>query len=194
MNMDEMLKALEADAEEAANKIIAGAKAQSKEITKEAEKEGEKLAQRSLEQVRQKLGLEKAKTMSSANFYVRKEVLKAKEEVASQFFTQLEEKAKKEFGRNTGFFQKLADEALSKFKGQKVSILVNSNDKELAENALRNTGLEYQLKDGLKCIGGLKVQSEDGRLIVDNTLDSRLQKLRQLYEPTIIANLFGEEK
>lgn len=194
MNLDEMLKALKAEATEKGEAILAEAKAEVNEILKEAQAEGEKLAAQSMQRVEQKLRMEKAKILSAANFDVKKEVLKAKEKVIDELFTKTQAQAKQDLSTDKGFFKGLAKEALTMFNGQSVKILVNKNSKSMAEEVLADMGTNCKVEDGLASIGGLKVSSEDSRVTVDNTIESRLEKIRQIYEPQIIKNLFGDEQ
>lgn len=187
-----MIKALEEEAREVREKILADSRAQANEILKEAEKKGEELALLRLEKASQSLRIEEAKILASANFDVRKEVLEVEEEVIGQLFTKLKRKAKQDLSSNEELFKSLAKEALSKFKGQKVKILVGEEDKSMAEKVLASE--DYRIEGILNGTGGLKVISEDGRVTVDNTIDSRLKKIRHAYAPEIVKILFGDAK
>ncbi len=189
-----MLKVLEAEAKESADKTIAEAQAQADETLVEAKKSGEKQAQKSLDKANQRIKLERAKALSNANFEVKKEVLKAQEEVIEQLFTTIKEEAKRDFGSDYELFKSLASEALRKFDGQEVKVLVNAKSKDLAERVMSELGENYKVEAGLNGVGGLKVSSADSRVTVDNTIESRLSKVRQLFEHEIIENLFGDEK
>lgn len=194
MNLDEMLKALEAEAKESGEKVLAEARAEANEILKKAEEQGTRLAAQSLEQANQRLMLEKAKILSAAHFDLKKEVLKAKEKVIDELFTRLTTETGEALRDNEGLFKNLADEALDKFKDQKVRVQVNKNSKEMAQKVLNGAASAYQIENNLDSIGGLKVVSEDGRITIDNTIEGRLRKVRQIFEPSIIRNLFGGEK
>lgn len=196
MALQEMIKDLEEQAREAGEKILADARVNAKKILEEAEKEGEELCEESLNRVKQNLEVEKAKILGSANFYVQKRIIKTKEQIIGELFSKLGKTIEKELnsGSQEAIFKELADEALSKIKSQKIKVFVNGKDKALAKKLLADNGLDYQLQDNLKSIGGLKVESEDGRIAIDNTIETRLQKIRQFYEPIIIANLFGDRQ
>lgn len=190
MNLDEMLNALEAEAKENGDIILAEAKAQANEILSEAKAKGEKLAANSFDRAVQRAKLERAKILSAAQFDVKKEVLIAKEKVVEELFTKVEAEAKQEFENNESLLKILADEAISKFEGQKVKVYVNNTSKDLAEKVLNG----QQIEGTLNTIGGLKVTSENGRISVDNTVEGRLRKIRQVFEPEIIKTLFGGEE
>ncbi len=192
MNLDEMLKALKAEATESGEAILAEARAQAKEILGEAKAQGEKLAAQSFEEAQQKLRFEKAKVLSAANFDVKKEVLQAKEEVLTQLFAKLTEQVS-DVSSNENVIKKLADEALVKFKGQKVKVLVGKGQKNIVEKVLSGSAGAYEVDDSLGSIGGLKIISEDGRISIDNTIEGRIEKIKQIYETEITKDLFGGE-
>lgn len=194
MKLDKMLKALEAEAKESADKVIAEVKAQAKEILAEAKKNGEEQADRVLEKVNQKLKLEQSKTLSNANFEAKKAVLEAKEEVIEKLFAKTKKEAAQDLGSDAEFFKGLAKEALSKFDGQEVKVLVNPKSKDMAEKVMSEIGGHFSVENSLNSIGGLKMISQETKVIVDNTIESRLEKVRQLYEPQIISELFGGVK
>ena len=71
-----------------------------------------------------------------------------------------------------------------------VIIQTNSKDKPVVESLLSKftgTVLSSELID---CLGGIKVQSKDGTMRFDNTIDARLERLKPLIRKDI-ASKFG---
>ncbi|KKN14808.1 hypothetical protein LCGC14_0992400 [marine sediment metagenome] len=194
MKLDKMLKALEVEANEQGEKILADAQAQVDEILTKAKKDGEKRVSASLEKTKQRLRLKRAKIIGDANFEEKKSMLNAKDAIIEKLFTKIKDEAKQGISSDVTFFEGLADEALLRFKGQDVKMLVNSRDKEMAEQVMLGQEESYQIEGSLNCIGGLKVVTVDSNIVVDNTIEARLRKIKQLYEPQIMKKLFGEKQ
>gem|GEM_PF-6455779 len=138
--------------------------------------------------------MKRAKIIGDANFEEKKSMLNAKDAIIEKLFTKIKDEAKQGISSDVTFFEGLADEALLRFKGQDVKMLVNSRDKEMAEQVMLGQEESYQIEGSLNCIGGLKVVTVDSNIVVDNTIEARLRKIKQLYEPQIMKKLFGEKQ
>jgi V/A-type H+-transporting ATPase subunit E len=102
-------------------------------------------------------------------------------------------------------FKKLMQEALAGLKESAEDVTltrleVDRRDRELLQSARRYTAPDILVDFELKCWGGLIARSEDGRLVVINTLESRLERaepylrrsLAALFEQTQAAEVaFG---
>jgi len=99
--------------------------------------------------------------------------------------------------------ERLIEEAALAAGGGKLEILLNKADsqtklrtKEIAKRVSSKLGVETVLGISQKTIdalGGVIVQSADGRTKIDNTLGSILERARRKLEPAITAMLFAEK-
>lgn len=76
--------------------------------------------------------------------------------------------------------RRLTEEALAQLAasegGGKFQLLIDPRDKALIQDILKDLGLDIPVRHELNCWGGLVAQSEDGRVVVINTLESRLEQ------------------
>jgi V/A-type H+-transporting ATPase subunit E len=89
----------------------------------------------------------------------------------------------------------LTEEALNKLdSGEtgKAQLLADPRDKALLKNILDNLKLDLPVSYELSCWGGLIAKSEDGRVVVINTLESRLERATAFLRRHLAA-LFEEE-
>lgn len=90
--------------------------------------------------------------------------------------------------RYDSIFAALYQEAVAVVPDSDATVLVRPEDRELAERLIAERGVDGPVQATLTCIGGLDVETADGRC-VRNTLDSRLTKsergLRSLAVATI---------
>ena len=193
MALDEMLAALEQEGEENIEKLIAQAEASKNQIIKNADEEAARIRENSKREIEDRVRMEKSKIIGKANFYVKKEVIKAKETIMNSVFDEIAKRISnlRENRSYEGIFERLAAESLANIKGKPV-ISVDKADKELARKVFDRMELNYELNSNIKCIGGLKMESEDGRIILNNTIDSRMAKAKQMLKTDVLKVLFGE--
>jgi vacuolar-type H+-ATPase subunit E/Vma4 len=90
----------------------------------------------------------------------------------------------------------LTKEALTELSSDgvgKAQLLVDSNDKVLMEVILHDLGLNLPVVYGLNCWGGLIANSQDGRVVVVNTFESRLERAAPFLRSHLAA-FFEEEQ
>ena len=92
--------------------------------------------------------------------------------------------------------RKLAEEALSELasgSAGKTQLLGDPRDRSLLKNILEDLKLDLPISFELKCWGGLIAKSEDSRVVVINTFESRLERATAFLRCHLAA-LFEEEQ
>lgn len=90
----------------------------------------------------------------------------------------------------------LTKEALTELSSDgigKAQLLVDPNDKALMGAILHDLGLDLPMAYELNCWGGLIAKSQDGRVIVINTFESRLERAAPFLRSHLAA-FFEEEQ
>lgn len=94
---------------------------------------------------------------------------------------------------------KIVEESIPQVGSDEVIIECNKNDVELvnkivADLSKRNSRMRASISDkSIEAIGGIRVRSSDGTMSFDNTLDSRIERLKPLIRKNIARMLRGEE-
>ena len=94
--------------------------------------------------------------------------------------------------------RKILKDSVTMIDSDQVIVECNKNDIELVEKAIsdsfnENNKIKINMSDHpLKAIGGIKVNSADGTMTFDNTLDSRIERLKPLIRKNIAQMLRGE--
>jgi V/A-type H+-transporting ATPase subunit E len=94
---------------------------------------------------------------------------------------------------------KIVEESIPQVASDEVVIECNRNDAELvkkivADLSKKNNRLKVTVSDSpIDAIGGIRVRSADGTMSFDNTLDSRIERLKPLIRKNIARMLRGEE-
>lgn len=90
----------------------------------------------------------------------------------------------------TQLIKTLLDESTGILGTTNVRVFTNSKDRNAVQSAASEfTGAELSDEE-IDCIGGIVVQSKDGTMKFDNTIDARIERLKPLIRKEI-ASIFG---
>lgn len=84
----------------------------------------------------------------------------------------------------------LLQESIDAIGTSDIIVQTNSKDKLVVQSSLSKFPGATLSSDLIDCLGGIKVQSKDGTMKFDNTLDARLDRLKPLIRKDI-ASKFG---
>ncbi len=199
MPINEMLAALEEEGKEVCKKILSDAGVQAKQVDKDAEDAAASLEQELKEEADVRLDLERSKALRAANFSVNKAVTGKKEEMIKSLFDKITEAIKvqtQDSNSSRNILKELTNEAVSIIKSDKKELIVSVNEKDIdnAKQIFNDLNIiQYRIEDNSDVISGLKIRTADGKIAIDNTMESRAQKAWQLLKPEIVSLLFGEK-
>jgi V/A-type H+/Na+-transporting ATPase subunit E len=94
--------------------------------------------------------------------------------------------------------RKILKDSVMMIDSDQVIVECNKNDIELVEKAISdsfndNNKIKIKISDhSLNVIGGIRLTSADGSMTFDNTLDSRIERLKPLIRKNIAQMLRGE--
>lgn len=190
----ELTAILEKEANAECERLLAEARAQAEQLVAEAQKE----ARAFLEAQRQRLDAERkaARTRAEGAASVRASalVLQAKDQAIAEVFTRAEAglaKVLQNRAQYASVLRGLTKEAAAALEG-KVVVEVHPNDLDLARTAVRELKLDAEVKAAQDVSGGVRLSSGDGRFIVENTLLSRVDRVRSVLPSEIAALLWGQ--
>jgi V/A-type H+-transporting ATPase subunit E len=179
--------------------LITEAQVAAKETLERAKQEADENYQAILNQAYLKINVEKRRIASLTEVEMRNYLLQTKENLVDLAFkkalSSLLEFAKSEKYRDYLF--RLIEISAKKINQQNLVVRVNSRDKHwLTEGILKDLSekLNVNLKlseDTADFVGGCKVQTSDGKIIYDSTIDSRLQELKPVLRVEVAKMLFG---
>jgi V/A-type H+/Na+-transporting ATPase subunit E len=95
---------------------------------------------------------------------------------------------------------KMLENSISEIASDEIIIECNNNDLELVKNVVanfhnnNNNKVRLSLSDKpINVIGGIRLRSADGSITYDNTLDSRIERLKPLIRKNIVQMLRGNK-
>ncbi|MFB5598222.1 MAG: V-type ATP synthase subunit E [Nitrosopumilaceae archaeon] len=130
--------------------------------------------------------------IGSADLESRNKQLLLIADSVEKVFKKAVEKIQK-FERNKDYSKlitALIDESTKALGTSEVVVFTNSKDKKIVESVLSKFSGAELSSDTIDCLGGVQVQSKDGTMTFNNTIDARLERLKPLIRKEI-ATKFG---
>ena len=90
-----------------------------------------------------------------------------------------------------GCYRQLVAEALGELSDGDAVLHIDLRDGELCRKVTADLGVRCELAPDMPCAGGLKASARDGRVVVSNTVEARLEKAKDRLKLEVFATLFG---
>ena len=191
MAIDDILRALDEQAQADCEDIVDESREHAKLIVEEAERQARQIHDAFVHQVESAANLNASKKVNAASFEGKMTVSAVKGDGVEAVFddarTQLSS------ARDSGYdalFAALAAEALAGVSGP-VTVHTVPADTVLAERATAAAGLVADVVGDLDSAGGLVVDTGGGKIIRRNTLESRLDRVAQFVRADVARILFS---
>lgn len=185
--------------------VLDKVKAEAEEIIRQAESTAEERLVKAREQHNARYEEEKARITEEADsevsriraqtsISVRQEILKAKNEVIEKIVSGLKKKLA-DLPDNDELTVNLIKEGVQVIGTNEVIVYVAPGHIDSVKNLIRkDTNLFTQIKEykETKCTGGAVIEDVAGGFSIDNTFDTRVEKLLPQILPEINTELFGK--
>lgn len=120
-----------------------------------------------------------------------KQLLALESSVNRVFATALEQISNSDrTGDYANLIKTLLDESTRVLGTSEVIVFTNSKDKDVVQSTLSSFPGSELSSETIECLGGVKIQSKDGSMKFDNTIDARIERLKPLIRKEI-ASKFG---
>jgi vacuolar-type H+-ATPase subunit E/Vma4 len=198
MSHKEFLKALEEDARREIESVLEKASLEAEEIIKHATLEKEKKKELFMGSFRFSLDKENTKAINKAKKNVRKNILDLQHEIIDEIFVEAERRLTHIAATDHTVTEALLLEALQKIDGihdpGKIYVHTSKEACALLEkiklpSALQHS-VELKVDSANEKIEGITVTTEDGKITVKNSFDSRLKKIKHSILPHLNRILF----
>ena len=138
----------------------------------------------------------KRQIVGSGRLAARNQELLMIETAVNNAFEEARKKLAASGGRDSyrALMTSIIEESVSSVGSGEVVIECNKNDAELVRKILADLGNNNaKVSDhSIDVLGGIRVKSADGTMTFDNTLDSRIERLKPLIRKNIAQMLRGE--
>jgi V/A-type H+-transporting ATPase subunit E len=210
--VDKIISHIEAEVEKEISEILLKAREEADTITKAAQEKARRETERVLSNGKRVASLEGQKIIAEARINVRRKRMDSQEEAIVASFDAakkaLEELAEK--GKRDNFIYKdimfnLIVSASEIVAGNKLELVFNQRDsktfkkeilREARESVKKRTGREISLSltdDTIQCLGGVVVRDLEKQVEVHNTLETKLNQLKENLRVDVAKILFGDK-
>lgn len=189
----ELVTILEKEADAECERILSEARAQATQIQAEARVAAEAARETVRGHIEAERNAAQTRAQSAAQLKASSLVLKARDELLAEVFAKANEELSRigsDRGRYHPILRALVKEAASELTGRLV-VEVNPPDVETAQHAVRELGLDAEVRPAGGVRGGVRVSTTDGRFIVENTLRSRLDRVKPVLATEVAGMLWG---
>lgn len=189
------------DVQKEAQAIILAAENEAKETLKSAKEQADQNYQTIITQAKTESEGERRKIASVTEVEIRNRLLQTKEELVDAAFEKTLAKLEKFTitKQYHDYLLGLIEQVAKQIDRKNLIAQVNAKDKTWLSQATLNRlsnklNCELTLSDKTEeFIGGCKIQTEDGKITYDSTIDYRLQELKPALRVEVAKILFGKE-
>jgi len=210
--VDKIIAHIEAEAEEEISETLLKARAEADSITKAAQEKAERETERVASNGKRVASLEGQKRIAEARINVRRKRMDSQEEAivasfeaAKKALEELAEKGKLDNLKYKDIMFNLIVSASEILAGNKLELVFNQRDSktfnkemlsEARESVKKRTGREISLSlsgETIQCLGGVVVRDLEKQVEVDNTLETKLNQLKESLRVDVAKILFGDK-
>lgn len=190
MTIEKIIEKINAETTADVNKILKDAHRNAKEIKKNFGKELSLQINQIYEQGQKRITIMRNIHLSEARRATRRRILKAKEELIEECFKQAREHLRSLTGEDyQRVMTRLITESLKLVGNSGVATLTREEDKAILSSYQKIT-VKPKLAPSL---GGLIMESTDGKIVVDNTFEAILDRKKEDIRTEVASILFPEE-
>lgn len=189
----ELVAILEKESAAEVERILSEARVRAEQITAEARR----AAQEQLEAARARVDGERkaalARATSAAQVRAAAKVLQAKDRALAEVFRAAEAelaKVAQDRARYAAVLRALIREAAAGLSGR-IIVEVHPDDRDVARQAVKDLGLDTDVATVDDVSGGVRVSTSDRRFVVENTLASRIERVKPVLTSEVASTLWG---
>ena len=179
----QLIQLLEQEARVEKDQALKEAETKAEEVIAAARQEAQETEAAARGRVEAELVQAKARAASTASLRASALVLAAKDQAIRQVFEQAEAELRQATAnpqRRGAVLRSLLREAAQGLSGAgRLTVETSSADVAAVRDACRELGLDADVREAAEVADGVRVASADGRVVVENTLGSRLARAQR---------------
>lgn len=193
MAYDNLLKSVEESAEARERELLQKAEEQADAIRAEARKRADEIQQATIRDAERSVAIERNKQLYLAKGEIKEKSLRGREKVFLSAFREAEGRLSglRQDKQYPAIFERLARETVSAMGTNPFVLHVDKRDQDLCRTTLTAMGVHCEVIPDIECAGGLVATSPDGLVTIANTVESRLERIREHKRLAIFKILSG---
>jgi len=193
MAYENLLRSVEESALERERQLRENARVQVEEIRAAAQKQAAEIRERTIQDAERSAAIERNKQLYLTKGAIKEQSLREREKIFLAAFDAAKEQLLRlrEDEHYPAIFASLAREVTGAMGETRFLIHVDTRDLDLCTKTLAALGIPCEILTDIVCAGGLVASSPDGLVTISNTVESRLERIREHKRLEIYARLFG---
>lgn len=194
MEHTDLMRSMEASAEEKHKEIIDGARAKTGQMIAEASAMAGDIKRKKMADAGKAATVEKNYRLFTAKSEMARNDTAEKYALYEKAFDEATEKLAS-IRKSEGYhacFKRLVKEALDGLQENKTVLHVDPRDVNLCKMVIAELGADCEITADISCAGGLNASSTDGRVVIFNTIESRLEKAKEAMKLEVFKALSGD--
>jgi len=195
MPYEQLIQSVDECAEDKVRTIKERASRRAAEINDDVSGEETRIKKKHEEAARTAVEIERGRLVAQAIKETRMQLIHAKDEVYQKAFTGAKERLShvRTEAHYASDFKKMLQEAASELEGESLVLSIDKRDEALCKKLVPELNLNCGIVTDITTDGGLDVSTKDGRFVIKNTIESRLERSKVLIKQEIFATLYGDQ-
>ena len=189
-----LIESMEISAEERILEMIHNAHNEADEIIKSAEAKAETIKHSHLENAIKLADAERNRQIYTVKTEAKMHVIKAKDELLQKAFLEAKKKLInfRERRDYKNSYKLMIQEAVHELEEEEAEFHIDKKDETLCKEILEELNENSEIVADITCAGGLNVSTTDEKVVIFNTIESRLDKAKELLKFETFSILFGD--
>ena len=194
MAFENLLKSIDESAQDRERELREKAEAAAAAIVKEAQDQASGIHQAHLDQARKSAAIERHRSLYIATSEEKRNLIHVQEGLFARAFETAEESLKdvRQDPKYPVILTGLVKEAVAMVGTLKCRVHADARDVALVKKILSEENLPGEVVPDITCSGGVVVTTPDGTVTIANTIESRLERIKEHRKLEIYAILNGE--
>ena len=194
MAYENLLKSVEESAQEKERELREKAQSAVQLISEDTKNQSAAIQQSLLAEAKKAATIEKNKRIYLTKGENKENLIKTKEAIFSTAFGDAEQRLShvRKDPKYPDILKNLTREAVGALGGETFRIHIDKRDENLIKKILSDLHLSGEVIADLQCSGGLVVTTQNGSVKISNTLESRLERVKEQKKLEIYAVLYGD--
>jgi V/A-type H+-transporting ATPase subunit E len=194
MAYENLLKSVEESAQEKERELREKARSAVQLISEDAKNQVTVIQQSLLAEAKRAATIEKNKLIYLTKGENKEKLIKTKEAIFSTAFGDAEQRLShvRKDPKYPDILKNLTREAVGALGGETFRIHIDKRDEKLIKKILSELHLSGEVIADLSCAGGLVVTTQNESVKISNTLESRLERVKEQKKLEIYTVLYGD--
>jgi len=191
MAYENLLKSIEESAKEKERELKEKAQKQADEIRDQARKRAQEIQDFAVKDAERKGTIERNKQIFLAKGKIKSDALVTKEKIFETAFRQATDRLTlfRQDPKYPEVFKRLMIETIAEMGGARYILHIDPQDLDLCKKISEEIDMQGGIRTDITCIGGISASSIDGDVVVSNTFESRLARVKEQKRNEIHAKL-----